>query len=42
MRLARYFDTSASFWISFRAHYGVESSRSEIEERIEREVRPRM
>jgi addiction module HigA family antidote len=40
-RLARYFGTTANFWINLQAHYDLESHRSEMEEKIEREVQPR-
>jgi addiction module HigA family antidote len=42
LRLARYFGTSASFWINLQAHYDLESHRSEMEEKIDREVLPRI
>lgn len=41
LRLARYFATSADFWINLQAHYDLENHRSEMEEKIEREVQPR-
>ena len=41
LRLARYFGTSASFWINLQAHYDLESHRSELEEKIDWEVQPR-
>jgi antitoxin HigA-1 len=41
MRLARYFGTTADFWVNLQAHYDLESHRAEMEEKIEREVQPR-
>ena len=41
LRLARYFGTSADFWINLQTHYDLEAYRSEMEEKIEREVQPR-
>ena len=40
LRLARYFDTSAEFWINLQAHYDLESARDQIGDEIEQEVRP--
>jgi addiction module HigA family antidote len=41
LRLARYFGTTANFWINLQAHYYLENHRSQLEEKIEREVQPR-
>ena len=40
-RLARYFGTTANFWINLQAHFDLENHRSELEDKIEREVQPR-
>lgn len=39
LRLARYFDTSAEFWLGLQAQYDLDMEEDEIGERIEREVR---
>jgi addiction module HigA family antidote len=41
LRLARYFGTSAEFWINLQAHYDLEVARAEAEADIERAVQPR-
>ena len=41
LRLARYFGTSAEFWVNLRAHYDLELARRETEESIEASVQPR-
>ena len=41
LRLARYFGTSAEFWINLQAHHDLELARDEAAEEIERSVRPR-
>ena len=41
LRLARYFGTSAEFWMNLQQRYDLERRKDEIEERLRREVRPR-
>lgn len=41
MRLARYFGTSAEFWINLQARYDLETAERTLRRRIEREVEPR-
>jgi addiction module HigA family antidote len=41
LRLARYFGTSAEFWLNLQNHYDLEVEEDRAGERIEREVRPR-
>jgi addiction module HigA family antidote len=41
LRLARYFGTSAEFWIGMQSTYDLETARDEIGKRIEAEVGPR-
>ncbi len=41
MRLARYFGTSAQFWLNLQAAYDRSVTRAERGKAIEREVRPR-
>jgi len=40
LRLARYFNTSARFWLNLQAAYDLEVAEDELAESIEREVRP--
>jgi antitoxin HigA-1 len=40
LRLARYFNTSARFWMNLQAAYDLEIAADELAEQIEREVRP--
>lgn len=40
MRLARYFDTTAQFWMGLQAAYDLEVAEDEAREEIERDVRP--
>ncbi len=40
LRLARYFNTNARYWLNLQAAYDLELAEDEIAERIEREVRP--
>jgi addiction module HigA family antidote len=40
LRLARYFGTSARFWIGLQADYDLERTRREIGQRLERDIRP--
>jgi antitoxin HigA-1 len=41
LRLARYFGTSAGFWVNLQAHFDLETASDEIAETIAREVNPR-
>ncbi len=41
MRLARYFGTSAQFWLNLQAAYDLSVAQAERGKAIEREVRPR-
>ena len=41
LRLARYFGTSAEFWIGMQAHYDLEVARDAVGEAIEKQVLPR-
>src|SRR5947208_1752211 len=38
LRLARYFGTTAEFWIGMQTHYDLERARDALEERINRSV----
>jgi len=40
LRLARYFNTSARFWLNLQVAYDVEVAEDELARRIEREVQP--
>jgi addiction module HigA family antidote len=40
LRLARYFDTSARFWVNLQSAYDLEVAEDELSRNIEREVRP--
>jgi addiction module HigA family antidote len=40
LRLARYFNTSARFWLNLQAAYDLEVAEDEIAREIEREIRP--
>ena len=40
LRLARYFGTSAQFWMNLQNRYDLEVAKDSSGERIEREVRP--
>src|SRR5271170_5844442 len=40
LRLARYFDTSARFWLNLQSAYDLEVAQDELSRIIEREVRP--
>ena len=42
LRLARYFGTSAEFWIGMQATYDLEVARDQVGSRIEAEIRPRV
>ena len=39
LRLARYFGTSAQFWMNLQSHYDLECERDAIETTIERDVK---
>ena len=41
LRLARYFGTSAEFWMNLQKRYELEEARYRIEQQIRREVLPR-
>jgi addiction module HigA family antidote len=41
LRLARYFDTSAEFWLNLQSAYELRIARRGVEKQIIREVRPR-
>jgi addiction module HigA family antidote len=40
LRLARYFNTSAGFWLNLQAAYDLEVAQDKLSRTIEREVRP--
>jgi antitoxin HigA-1 len=40
LRLGRYFNTSARFWLNAQAAYDLEAAEEELQPAIEREVRP--
>jgi antitoxin HigA-1 len=40
-RLARYFGTSAEFWVNLRSRYDLDAVDRKLRRRIEREVTPR-
>lgn len=40
LRLSRYFGTSAELWMNLQALYDLEKTRDEIEDQLEKEVRP--
>jgi antitoxin HigA-1 len=40
LRLARYFNTSAAFWLNLQAAYDLEVAQDKLARTIEREVRP--
>ena len=42
LRLARYFGTSAEFWIGMQAIYDLEIARDQVGLRIETEIHPRV
>jgi antitoxin HigA-1 len=41
LRLARYFGTSAEFWLGMQKDYDLQVARDEFEREVERQVRPR-
>ena len=41
LRLERYFNTSARFWLNAQAAYDLEIAEDELQRNIERDVRPR-
>lgn len=41
MRLARYFNTTAAFWMALQSEYDLRVAEVELSERIAREVQPR-
>lgn len=40
LRLARYFNTSAGFWLNLQSSYDLEVAQDKLSRTIEREVRP--
>lgn len=42
LRLARYFGTSAEFWIGMQATYDLEMARDQVGSRIHTEIQPRV
>jgi addiction module HigA family antidote len=42
LRLARYFGTSAQFWLGLQAEYDLDIATDRLGERLEREIRPRV
>lgn len=40
LRLARYFGTSAQFWMNLQAHFDLETAADEVGRDIEKQVRP--
>ncbi len=40
LRLARFFGTSAEVWMNLQAYYDLEVARDEVEEEIQREIKP--
>jgi plasmid maintenance system antidote protein VapI len=40
LRLARYFNTSAGFWLNLQSAYDLETAHDKLSSTIEREVRP--
>lgn len=40
LRLARYFNTSARFWLNLQSAYDLEAAEDELSRTIQREVRP--
>jgi plasmid maintenance system antidote protein VapI len=40
LRLARYFNTSAAFWLNLQSAYDLEVAEDKLSRTIEREVRP--
>ena len=41
LRLARYFNTTADYWINLQAQFDLETARDEWDAKIQSEVRPR-
>lgn len=41
LRLARYFNTTADFWVNLQARYDLQQAEDQLAEAIMREVRPR-
>ena len=41
LRLGRYFNTSARFWLNAQSAYELEAAQDELQRTIERDVRPR-
>lgn len=41
LRLARYFGTTAEYWINMQSHYDLEVARDEWESAVKKEIHPR-
>jgi len=41
LRLARYFGTSAEFWLGMQKDYDLQVARDEFEAEVERQIQPR-
>ena len=41
LRLARYFGTDAQSWLNLQSHYDLETTANELNDRLDREVKPR-
>ncbi|MBI3774652.1 MAG: HigA family addiction module antidote protein [Gammaproteobacteria bacterium] len=42
LRLARYFNTSAQYWLNLQTHYDLEVATASLGKRLEREVKSRI
>jgi addiction module HigA family antidote len=42
LRMARYFKTSAEFWMNLQSHYELETAKDEIGDAVERQIEPMM
>ncbi len=40
LRLARFFGMEAQFWLNLQARYDMETAREELQDKIDKEVRP--
>ena len=41
LRLARYFGTSAEFWLNLQQRFDLEGAKDATEDRLKKEIRPR-
>ena len=41
LRLGRYFRLSATYWMNLQAHYEIEIAEDRLQDRLEKEVKPR-